>query len=69
MDNVLLLNCGGSVVQLDTTDSGPRPQASPLTIWSKRSKKIVKYSGCRSQIKGVLSLKLFSNIPMDTNSS
>ena len=29
MDNILLLNSGGSVVQLDTTDSGPVPQASP----------------------------------------
>ena len=57
MDNVLLLNSGSSVVQLDTTDSGPA---------SKRSKQIVKYSGLMSQIKGVLSLKLFCNIPMDT---
>ena len=32
LDNVLLLNSGGSVVQLDTMDSGPHPQASPLTI-------------------------------------
>ena len=32
MDNVLLLNSGDSVVQLDTTDSGPRPHASPLRI-------------------------------------
>ena len=32
MDNVLLLNSGGSVVQLDTTDSGPRPHVSPLRI-------------------------------------
>ena len=54
MDNVLLLNSGGSVVQLDTTDSGPRPHASPLRILSKHSKQIVKYSGFRSQIKGVL---------------
>ena len=69
MDNVLLLHSGGSVMQIDTTDSGPRPQASTLRISSKRSKQIVKYSGCMSQIKGVLSLKLFSNIPMDTNSS
>ena len=29
---ILLLNSGGSVVQLDITDSGPRPHASPLRI-------------------------------------
>ena len=62
MDNVLLLNSGGSVVQLDTTDSGPRPHVSPLRIKSKRSKQIVKYGGFSSQIKSVLLLKLFSNI-------
>ena len=56
MDNILLLNSGGSVVQLDTMDSGPCPPKS------KRSKQIVKYSGFRSQIKGVLLLKLFSNM-------
>ena len=69
MDNVLLLNSGGSVVQLDTTDSGSHPHVSPLRIKSKRSKQIVKYRGFSSQIKGVLSLKVFSNIPMDTGFS
>ena len=32
MDNVLLLNSGGSVVQLGTMNSGSRPQASPTRI-------------------------------------
>ena len=38
MDNVLLLNSGGSVVQLDITDS-------------ELSKQIVKYSGFSSELQ------------------
>ena len=51
MDNVLLLNSGGSVVQLDTTDSEPRPHASSQRIQSKCSKQIVKYSGFSSELQ------------------
>ena len=62
MDDILLLNSGCSVVQLDTTDSGSHLHASPLRFWSKRSKQIVKYSGFSSGIVAGVSL-----IPMDTS--
>ena len=63
MDSVLLLNSGGSDEQLGLWI--PSSHVPPKNLeQALQCKQIVKYSGFRSQIKGVLSLKLFSNIHM-----